>query len=264
MTDKMTGEQALDGFRIDISPKNGRADIVLDRAPYNVISMAQRNQLCAAFEELDRDSRVRVIVLRSNGEHFSSGGNVAAFMEAAPEQLSMLGDNIAAPARCSKPVIAAVRGYCFGVGFELSLACDFRVASDTAQFALPEMNLGMIPGSGGSARLLHMIGITRTKNMVMRAKRIDGRKGESWGFVTECVPDDKLESTVEALVAELVRFSPLAQRTIKRVLNAGQNTTVDAAIELEGGAYGRLRSSTDFREGVAAFTGKRKPEFTGR
>src|SRR4029077_8825906 len=127
------------------------------------------------------------------------------------------------------PVIAAVRGYCFGVGFELSLACDFRIASETAEFALPEMRIGMIPGSGGSARLLHMIGLARTKDMVMRSKRIKGRIAEQWGFVTECVADDQLEATVDKLVDELRGFSPLAQRTIKTVLNRGQNVSVQGA-----------------------------------
>jgi 2-oxoglutaroyl-CoA hydrolase len=253
----------LDGFRVELNADKERADIVFDRPPMNIVSMLQRDQLDAVFAALDEDPQVRVIVLRSAGENFSSGGKITGFMEASPEHVSELAWNIAAPERCHKPVIAQVRGYCFGVGFELSLACDFRIASDTAQFALPEMRIGMIPGSGGSARLLHMIGIARTKDMVMRAKRIPGRQALDWGFVTDCVADAELEAAVAALVDELRGFSPLAQRTIKTVLNRGQHTSVQGAIEIEGQAYGRLRGSDDFREGVASFTEKRKPVFTG-
>ena len=126
-------------------------------------------------------------MLRGAGQHFSSGGNIAGFLEATPEHVSHLADNVAAPERCAKPVIAAVRGYCFGVGFELALACDFRIASETAEFALPEMRIGMIPGSGGSARLLQMVGIARAKDMAMRARRVKGGGALRWGFVTECV-----------------------------------------------------------------------------
>ncbi|MGF7209970.1 2-oxoglutaroyl-CoA hydrolase [Skermanella aerolata] len=253
----------LDGFRVELIADKERADIVFDRPPLNIVSMLQRDQLSAVFAALDDDPQVRVIVLRGAGENFSSGGKITGFMEATPEHVSELAWNIAAPERCHKPVIAQVRGYCFGVGFELSLACDFRIASDTAQFALPEMRIGMIPGSGGSARLLHMIGIARTKDMVMRAKRIPGRQALDWGFVTDCVADAELEAAVAALVDELRGFSPLAQRTIKTVLNRGQHTSVQGAIEIEGQAYGRLRGSDDFREGVASFTDKRKPVFTG-
>ncbi|PMZ42904.1 crotonase, partial [Pseudomonas sp. GW247-3R2A] len=91
---------------------------------------------------------VRVIVLRSVGEHFSSGGDIKGFLEASPEHVSKLAWNVAAPARCEKPVIVANRGYTFGVGFELALACDFPIASQTTRYALPEQNLGQIPGSG--------------------------------------------------------------------------------------------------------------------
>lgn len=260
-TDALLAE--LDGFRVEIDEAVERADIVLDRPPFNIVSMRQREQFSAAFAALDRDPKVRVIVLRAEGENFSSGGKITGFMEMTAEHVAELAVNIAAPERCRKPVIAQLRGYCFGVGFELSLACDFRIASETAQFALPEMRIGMIPGSGGSARLLHMIGIARTKDMVMRAKRIPGRQAADWGFVTECVADAELETAVAALVDELRGFSPLAQRTIKGVLNSGNNVPVNGAIEIEGQAYGRLRGSEDFKEGVESFTDKRKPVFKG-
>lgn len=254
----------LDGFRVEIDASRERADIILDRPPYNVIMMPQRDQLRRVFEALDEDARVRIIVLRSIGKHFSSGGYIKGFMEASPEHVSKLAWNIAAPARCSKPVIAANRGYAFGVGFEISLACDFRIASDTAQYALPEQKLGQIPGSGGSARLQKIIGITRTKDIVMRSKRIKAQQAYDWGIATEVVPDAELEAATDRLVGELRTFSPIAQRTAKKLLNDTEDASLSIAIELEGHCYSRLRQSEDFREGVEAFHDKREPKFTGR
>jgi 2-oxoglutaroyl-CoA hydrolase len=253
----------LDGFRVEIDPARERADVILDRAPLNVISMPQRDQLRLVFEALDEDSRVRIIVLRAAGEHFSSGGDIKGFLEASPEQVAKLAWNIAAPARCAKPVVAANRGYCFGAGFEISLACDFRIVSETCQYALPEQRLGQIPGSGGSARLQKIVGITRTKDIVMRSRRIAARQAYDWGIATECVGDDKLESATDALVEELRAFAPLAQRTAKKLLNDSEDATLSIAIELEGQCYSRLRQSDDFREGVEAFHTKRPAKFRG-
>ena len=209
----------LDGFRVEIDAERERADVILDRPPFNIIEMPQRDQLRLVFEAIDDDPRIRVIVLRAVGEHFSSGGNIEGFLEASPEHVSKLAWNIAAPARCAKPVIAANRGYCFGVGFEISLACDFRLASETCFYALPEQRLGQIPGSGGSARLQKIVGITRTKDIVMRSKRIPARQALDWGIATDCVADTELEAATDALVDELRAFSPIAQRTAKKLLN---------------------------------------------
>jgi 2-oxoglutaroyl-CoA hydrolase len=253
----------LDGFRVEFDYTQERADVVLDRPPFNIIHMPQRDQLRLVFEGLDEDPQVRVIVLRAVGEHFSSGGDIKGFLEATPEHVSRLAWNIAAPARCSKPVIAANRGYCFGVGFEISLACDFRIATETTLYALPEQRLGQIPGSGGSARLQKMIGIGRTKDVVMRSRRIPGKQAYEWGIAVDCVADAELETATDALAQELRTFAPLAQRTAKKLLNDTEDAPLSIAIEMEGHCYSRLRSSNDFREGVEAFHAKRKAEFTG-
>tara|TARA_R110002167_G_scaffold204404_1_gene408463 strand:+ start:29890 stop:30693 length:804 start_codon:yes stop_codon:yes gene_type:complete len=253
----------FDGFRVQVDASRERADIILHRPPLNIIAMAQRDKLREVFEVLDAHPAVRIIVLRAEGEHFSSGGDIKGFLEASPEHVSKLAWNVAAPARCEKPVIAVNQGFCFGVGFELSLACDFRIAAHSTLYALPEQNLGQIPGSGGSARLQKIIGIARTKHMVMRAKRITGEQALDWGIATECVADAELDPAVDALVDELRRFSPLAQRTAKKLINDNEDALLAVAIEMEGHCYSRLRSSNDFREGVEAFHNKRKAVFSG-
>lgn len=258
-----TKADGLDGFRVEADVARQRLDIILDRPPLNVITMKQREQLRVAFEAADADNRVRVIVVRAVGEHFSSGGEIRGFLEASPEQVSKLAWNVAAPARCRKPVIAASRGYCFGVGFELALACDFRLVTESTVYALPEQRLGMIPGSGGAARLQKMVGITRAKDIVMRSRRVTGFRAFEWGIATDCVADAELEKTTDALVEELCSFAPLAQRTAKKLMNDLEDAPLSLGIELEGQAYGRLRSSDDFREGVEAFEAKRKPSFKG-
>jgi 2-oxoglutaroyl-CoA hydrolase len=222
--------------------------------------------LCRGACEDFQGAAVAALAAASNsvaGTAAPSGGDIKGFLEASPEHVAKLAWNIAAPVRCAKPVIAANRGYCFGVGFEISLACDFRLASETCLYALPEQRLGQIPGSGGSARLQKMVGITRTKDIVMRSKRIAGRQALEWGIATECVADDKLEAATDSLVEELRGFAPLAQRTAKKLLNDTEDASLSIAIELEGHSYSRLRSSADFREGVEAFHGKRKPKFRG-
>jgi len=259
----MADAQSFDGFCVEIDPARERGDIVLDRPPLNVIAMPQRDQLRAAFEALDADPLVRVIVVRAEGEHFSSGGEIRGFLEASPEHVSRLAWNIAAPARCAKPVVAATKGYCFGVGFELALACDFRIAAESSLFALPEQRLGQIPGSGGAARLQKMVGITRAKDIVMRSRRLSARQAVDWGVASDCVADAELEAATDALVEELRGFPPLAQRTAKKLLNDTEDASLSLAIDMEGQMYGRLRGSDDFREGVEAFHAKRKPVFRG-
>ena len=253
----------LDGFKLNIDRQKKVAQIVLDRPPLNIVTMNQREHIKYVFEKLDKDHDVRIIVLSAEGKNFSSGGDIQGFMDSSPEKVSHLADNIKSPEVCSKPVIAAIRGYCFGVGFELCLACDFRIVSDTTHFALPEQKIGMIPGSGGSIRLLNMIGMGRTKDMVMRSRWVTGKEAENWGIVLRCVEDKLLETSTNELVEELLTFSPLAQRTIKNVLNTAQDMPLHTGIELEGQAYGRLRTSDDFAAGVKAFNDKKKADWKG-
>jgi len=161
-------------------------------------------------------------------------------------------------------VIAKLRGYAFGVGLELALACDFRIASDDVELGLPEVKIGMIPGSGGTQRLARMVGLGRAKDMVMRGRRIDASEALAIGLLTQVVASGELDSAVTSLADEVRALSPLALAMAKRVLNHAYDGPLALGLEVEGLAYGLLRSTDDFREGVEAFGEKRPPKFQGR
>jgi 2-oxoglutaroyl-CoA hydrolase len=222
----------LDGFRIDIDENESRADIILDRPPFNFVSIMQWEQLRAAFELLDDDPRVRVIVVRGQGEHFSGGNEIGDTHGVfSPEQTSRFIWNMEAPSRCSKPVIAANRGYCFGAGFELSLACDFRIATETTIYALSTQSADQVPGADASARLQKLVGAGRAKDIVMRSRQIRGALAYEWGIATEFVVDNDLEMLSDTLVRELVAVPSNAQRKAKKLLNAIEDIPFPAPME---------------------------------
>ncbi|MDQ0341013.1 2-oxoglutaroyl-CoA hydrolase [Caldalkalibacillus uzonensis] len=255
-----------DHIRVEKNADRQTASIILDRPEkMNTLSFMGRSHLNEIFEQLNQDDEVRVIILKGAGEKaFSSGGTITEFMERHPEELSVLHKNVAAPERSSKPVIAQLQGYTFGVGLEIAMACDFRVAADNTLLALPELNLGMIPGSGGTQRIARIVGIGRAKDMIMRARRIPADEAYQWGLLTSVVSPEELDNEVQKLVDELLRFSPLALKVLKQVINASQEGPLSAGLEIEGYAYGMLRGTEDFKEGVKAFAEKRSPKFVGR
>lgn len=269
MTAQITAKDlglGMDYMQLTLDLDRGVARLTLDRVEkLNTITMPQRKQLAEAFRVLDEDGRARVIIICGAGNQgFSAGGDIPGFLETGAGPVSLLHEHVAAPERFPGPVIAAVDGYCFGVGLELALACDFLVATSRAVFAQPEIRLGMIPGSGGSQRMIRMIGLQRTKDMVLRGRRVPAAESLAWGFVTQVVEPDALLAAADALADELLAQPRLALETAKRVLNAGQNAPLDVALQLEGYAYGMLRGTQDFAEGVRAFAEKRPPRFQGR
>ncbi|MGH7390390.1 MAG: enoyl-CoA hydratase/isomerase family protein [Candidatus Rokuibacteriota bacterium] len=242
------------------------ATLWIDRQPkMNTLTVAMRQEFPAIFAGLEADDAVRVIVVRgAGGKAFSAGGDVAEFLTLAPAELEQWGDTLTAAERCRKPVIAAIDGFAMGAGLELAVACDFRIATRRSEFAFPEVRLGMIPGSGGTQRALRLMGMTRAKLFMMTGQRIAAERAEAWGLITECVPDDGLDPAVAALARELAERPPLALRTLKMVLNRGADAALETALELERKAYGWLRSTHDYEEGVRSFLEKRPPRYTGR
>lgn len=252
-------------IRLERSHDGRVANLTLDHGRYSIITWETRQVMADRFAEVDADATVQVVVIRSAGEHFSSGGDIAGFMEVDPVDFTDLGHNVTAAARSPKPVLCAVDGYCFGVGLELALSTDIRLATRRSRFALPEMKLGMIPGSGGTQRLSRLIGLSRAKYHVLTGERITGEQALDWGLVSVLSPDaEALEKELQALLDKLLANSPLAMRTAKEVLDRGVEAPLATGIELERKSYAMLRASHDFAEGVEAFVDKRPPRFEGR
>ncbi len=260
----MTG-QTYDGFHVERDTGSGIATITLDvPEKMNRVSMAARDQLAQVFGELGADDGVRVVVLAGAGERaFTAGGDISGFMTRSPEELSHLARNIAAAERCPKPVVAKLHGWTFGVGLELALACDLRVAAEDTVLGLPEITLGMIPGSGGTQRLAHLVGLSRAKDAILRGRRIPAEEAWQWGLVAEVVPLAELDARTTEIAVELAAKAPLALKVAKRVLNLAYDAPLHVGLELEGLAYGLLRSTDDFAEGVAAFAERRPPKYRG-
>ena len=249
-----------------VERKDAVATIWIDRQPkMNTMTVAMRNEFPIIFGELETDNSVRVVVIRgAGGKAFSAGGDVAEFLTLDPADLELWGDTLTSAELCRKPVIAAIDGYAMGAGLELAVACDFRIATLRSEFAFPEIRLGMIPGSGGTQRALRLMGMTRAKLFMMTGQRIPAERAEAWGLITQAVPNDKLDETVNALAGELAERAPLALRTLKTVLHRGADAPLDTAIELERKAYAWLRSTHDYAEGVTSFLEKRPPKYIGR
>jgi len=248
----------LDGFSVQIDAARERADIVLHRPPYNIISMAQRDQLRLVFESLDENPAVRVIVLRAQGEHFSSGGDIKGFLEASPEHVSKLAWNIAAPARCSKPVIAAVEGPAAGAGFSLALACDLLVAAQSAKFVMAYSKVGLTPDGGGSWFLSQSLPRQLATEILLEGQPVTAARLHQAGVVNRISADGEALATALAWGDQLAAISPNAAMNIKALLRDAPSNTLQAHFEAEKRSFVDSLHHRDGLEGITAFLEKRK------
>src|SRR6195256_6480395 len=254
----------LDGLRYEVDAGKQIGWLILDRPPLNIVSYRGRSQINAIMEAFGEDPDVRVVVIRGANGTYTSGGDVKAFPDIETDGMSHLAWNIASPERCPKPVICAMEKYAMGVGLELAMACDIRIATKETLLALPEVTLGQIPGSGGSQRVARIAGLTRAVDMMMLGRRIPAPEAHAWGLVTRVVEDAAaLDRTIDEMVGTLTSMSVLALKTVKRVFNTSYDTSLNVGFEVEGHAYEKLRESGDYKEGIAAFSEKRKPKFSG-
>src|SRR6201982_105624 len=179
----------LDGLAYEVDAKRKVGFLWLDRPPLNVVSYRGRSQIAAIMEAFAEDADVRVVVIRGKNGVYTSGVDVKAFPQIERDGMSHLAWNIAAPERCPKPVVCVLERYAMGVGLELAMACDVRIATKDTVLALPEVTLGQIPGSGGSQRVARIAGLTRAVDMMMLGRRIPAPEAHAWGLVTRVVED---------------------------------------------------------------------------
>jgi 2-oxoglutaroyl-CoA hydrolase len=254
----------LDGLRVEIDAERRIGWLILDRPPLNIVSYRARSQISAIMEEFGKDDDVGIVVVRGANGVYTSGGDVRGFFKVPRDGMSHLAWNIASPQRCSKPVICAMEEHAFGVGFELALACDFRLATKKTLMGLPELTIGEIPGSGGTHRLANLIGLTRANRMIYLGERVTAETALGWGILTDTAEDSSaLDALIEDYAKRLNAQSPLALRTVKRVMNTAYDTSLQVGLELEGQAYEKLRDSFDYKEGAEAFFDKREPVYKG-
>jgi enoyl-CoA hydratase len=250
--------------------KEGIATIILNRPKaLNAFSKEVIEEILRAFEDVRTDEKIRVVVLTGAGEKaFSAGADIKAMtgMTALKaRELSSMGERLCvAIENLEKPVIAAINGYALGGGMEVAMACDLRIASENARMGQTEINIGLIPGWGGTQRLTRLVGMTKAKELVFTGRMIDARTAEQIGLLNMAVSADKFREVVHQFAIDLASKAPVALKVAKALITKGANISLDAALELEREGFGVIGSTDDLKEGTSAFAEKRKPEFKGK
>ncbi len=232
----------------------------------NALNGPTMDALCEALEKLDRDDAVRVMVVTGSERAFAAGADIAEMAAASP--IDMLVTNRIAQwdriRKVSKPVIAAVAGWCLGGGCELAMVLDLIVASESARFGQPEIKIGVIPGAGGTQRLPRAIGKSKAMEMILTGEPITAAEAERIGLVSRVVPDELLVEDALSLAAEIAKRAPLALRMAKESVNAAYEMSLTDGLAHERRLFYLLFASEDQKEGMAAFLEKREPDFKGR
>lgn len=234
----------------------------------NALSRVLVDQLGAAVGRLADDPTVRAVVVTGTGKAFCAGADLKERAAMSPDEvrifLEELGGTLNALAALPCPVIAALNGVAFGGGLELALACDVRVAAETATMGLVEARLGIIPGAGGTQRLARIIGVARAKELILTGRRIDAAEARALGLLAQVVPAAELDPVVTALVDEIAACAPLAVAQAKAAIDGGIALSLPGGLALEKRCYEVVLASSDREEGLRAFAEKRRPVFQGK
>ena len=255
---------------IIVTAENGIGQITINRpSKLNALNRATIQELHDAFENLESNSDVRVIIITGEGEKaFVAGADISEFASFTIQegaQLAAQGQELLFNfiENLRKPVIAAVNGFALGGGLELAMACHFRIASDNAKMGLPEVSLGVIPGYGGTQRLPQLIGKGRAMEMIMTAGMISAEDALRNGLVNHLVPQSELLDFTRGIAAKIMRNSPFAIGRAIKCVNANFKDGVNG-FETEIRNFGKCFGTEDFKEGTTAFLDKRKAAFSGK
>lgn len=235
----------------------------------NALNMHTKSELKEVFESLTTDTGVDVVILTGAGEKaFVAGtdiGELTTLNATSGRPFAAGGQSVFSRVEgLGKPVIAAVNGYALGGGCELALACHIRIASENARFGQPEVNLGVIPGYGGTQRLPRLVGEGRAMEMILTGEPIDAQEALRIGLVNRVVPGPELLSVCRSIAQKIASKGQAAVRLALQAVHASQEMHLDEGLEMEAGLFGTACGTDDFAEGVKAFLEKRKPKFTGQ
>ena len=243
---------------------NGLLEIELDRpSRMNALNDDLMEETVHLLDSVDVDE-VRAVTFEGNGDRaFSAGADITGFSGVAPHEVEVT-EFFETVNDFPRPTLAKIDGFCLGGGHELAMACDLRVATEDSEFGFPEINLGLIPGGGGTQRAIRMLPEARAKELVFRGNRISAERAHKWGLINCAVDSEEFEEICQEFVDDLVNGPPIALRKAKQVMNRGADENMAAGLEMESQAFGLLLTTDDMEEGAMAFMGDREPEFEGK
>jgi len=232
----------------------------------NALNSTMLTELMDVLDKFDADEDIGAVVITGNERAFAAGADIKEMMDVSAVEM-FLSDSISQFDRIrgvTKPIIAAVSGYCLGGGNELAMSCDIVLASETARFGQPEINIGVIPGAGGTQRLARTVGKAITMEMVLNNRTLSAEEALRFGLVNKIVPVERYLEEALNLASEIASRAPLAVRLGKEAINKALDTFLSDGLADERRAFYFLFSTADQKEGMAAFIEKRKPEWMGK